>query len=173
EHGAALPWTMPKLCAETVGDYSASRTIRLYHIADEGRQFLAGAIEAGKPAEPAKHTWPTLVRGTYVAHCRGSIPWLETALESDVASGALTQPSAPLTRRRCPASASPLRPVLGLLHGDLIDVRQGPGAGGTLDGLDGDVLHLLFGLCELLLERRDVSGIAGESLLQRLRAQFR
>jgi hypothetical protein len=57
-----------------------------------------------------------------------------------------------------------LRPIFGLHHRDLIDVRLGPGAGGALNGLEGDVLHLLFGLREYL-ERRNVSGVAGESLL--------
>ena len=66
----------------------------------------------------------------------------------------------------------PLRLVLGLLHGDLIDVRQGPGTGGAFDGLDGDILHLLLGLSELFLERGNLSGVASESLLERLCAQF-
>ena len=65
-----------------------------------------------------------------------------------------------------------MRPVLGLLHGDLIDVRQGPGTGGAFDGLDGDILHLLLGLSELFLERGNLSGVASESLLERLCAQF-
>ena len=37
---------------------------------------------------------------------------------------------------------SALRPVLGLLHGDLVDVRKRPRATGAFDGLDGDILDL-------------------------------
>jgi len=77
-----------------------------------------------------------------------------------------------LTRCRCLVPASLLRSFFGLLHGDLIDVRQGPGTGGAFDGLDGDILHLLLGLSELFLERGNLSGVASESLLERLCAQF-
>ena len=49
-------------------------------------------------------------------------------------------------------SRLPRRPVFGLLHGDLVDVCQRFGAGSALDGLYGDVLHLLLGLVELFLQ---------------------
>jgi len=47
-----------------------------------------------------------------------------------------------------------LRPVLGLLHGDLVDGRQGLGSAGTLDGFHRDVPHLLLGRRQLFLNRR-------------------
>jgi hypothetical protein len=40
--------------------------------------------------------------------------------------------------------ALPLRPVLGLLHGDLIDMTKSAGTGGAVDGSRGDTLHLQF-----------------------------
>jgi hypothetical protein len=43
----------------------------------------------------------------------------------------------------CRAGLSPLRrAVLGLFHGDLIDMAESPGAGSSLDGLYGDLLDL-------------------------------
>ncbi len=63
---------------------------------------------------------------------------------------------------------SPLRTVFGLLDRDLIDVRQRPGAGRSFDCLDGDVLHLLLGFRQLLLERANLRRLRCRRLLQAL-----
>lgn len=66
---------------------------------------------------------------------------------------------------------SALRPVLRLLHGNLVDVRERAGTRGPIDGPHGYVLDLLLGLGQLLFEGRDPGRAAGQGLLQRLDAQ--
>ena len=67
----------------------------------------------------------------------------------------------------------PLRPVLGLLHGDLIDVRERAGGGGSFDGLHGNVLHLLLGLCQLLFESGELRRLTRHGVIESLHAQLR
>ncbi len=49
-----------------------------------------------------------------------------------------------------------LRAVLGLLHGDLVNMGQRLGTRCTFDGLYRDVLHLLLGFTQLLFETGDL-----------------
>ena len=51
---------------------------------------------------------------------------------------------------------SPLRPVLGLFHRDLVDVRESLSAACAFDRFDSDVLHLLFRFGQLLFQRRNL-----------------
>ncbi len=62
--------------------------------------------------------------------------------------------------------------VLRLLHRNLVDVRQGTGAGGAFDGLDGNVLDLLLGLVELLFQGGELRRLAGHQFLQPAVAQL-
>src|ERR1039458_5210233 len=65
-----------------------------------------------------------------------------------------------------------LRPVLGLLHGDLVDVRQRLGSAGALDGLYRDVLHLLLGLRQLFLDGRNLRLLPRHRVFERLHLQL-
>ena len=60
------------------------------------------------------------------------------------------------------------RTRLRLFHGNLIDVRQCPGARGSLDRFYSDVLDLLFCLVKLLLQCRHLCRLARDALLERL-----
>src|SRR5439155_9164749 len=63
---------------------------------------------------------------------------------------------ASVSERRCATDAGrwavgarrvlALRTVLGLLHGDLVNMRQRPGPARALDGLHCDILPLLLGV---------------------------
>src|ERR1035438_9481812 len=61
----------------------------------------------------------------------------------------------------------PLRAVLRLLHGDLVDVRKSFRSAGAFDGFHRDVLHLLLGIRELFFECGDLRLLPGHRLFQR------
>src|SRR5581483_1458776 len=82
----------------------------------------------------------------------------------------------PITERLCGtcsrvAAPLSLRAVLGLLHGDLVDVGQGLGAAGAFDCFDGNILYLLLGVGQLFFERGDLSLLARHQFLEGLDAQ--
>ena len=62
--------------------------------------------------------------------------------------------------------------MLGLFHGNLVDVRKRLRARGALDGPNRDFLHLLLGVVHLLLQVRNLRVLPRDQIFQRLDLQF-
>jgi hypothetical protein len=62
--------------------------------------------------------------------------------------------------------------MLGLLHGDLVDMCQRLRSRGAFDGANRDFLHLLLGIVHLLLHVGDLRVLPRYQIFQRLDLQF-
>src|SRR5271157_2974383 len=62
--------------------------------------------------------------------------------------------------------------MLGLLHGDLVDMGERPGSRGSLDGFHGDLLYLSLRLFELFFEGSHLSRLPRQIFFESLDAEL-